>query len=64
MKRVASAVLVVGFLLVDFIFFHDIFKPGETTSLGQWLTGFLSIPVMATSLHSLLVRDGSFTAPR
>jgi len=54
MKKLIYIVLVLGFLFVDMIFFHDIFKPGETTSLGQWLTGILSIPVILLALQALL----------
>ena len=54
MKRLIYLVLILGFLFVDLIFFHDVFKPGETTSVGQWLTGLLSIPVIIISLLSLL----------
>lgn len=54
MKKLISVVLIIGFLFVDFLFFHDIFKPGETTPVSQWLTGILSIPVILLSLQSLL----------
>ena len=43
-----------GFLPVDFLFFHDIFKAGEATSLPQYMTGFLSILVFAICGQSLL----------
>jgi hypothetical protein len=33
--------------------FNDVFKPGETTSVGQWLTGILSILVIVVSVQSL-----------
>ena len=46
--------LIVGFLAVDFLFFHDLFKPGESTSLPQYMTGFLSIAVLAICSRSLL----------
>lgn len=49
--------LIVGFLFIDFLFFHDIFKPGEITTLPQYLTGLLSIPVMLLSLQALLRDD-------
>jgi hypothetical protein len=39
--------LIAGFLFVDFLFFHDLFKPGESTSLPQYMTGFLSVAVFA-----------------
>ncbi len=46
--------MIVGFLIVDFLFFHDVFKPGESTSLPQYMTGFLSIVVFAVCAQSLL----------
>ena len=54
MKKLISVILIVGFLFVDFLFFHDIFKPGETTSIAQYLTGVLSLPVFAVSIQELL----------
>jgi hypothetical protein len=54
MKKLVYIVLILGFLFVDLVFFHDVFKAGETTSLGQWLTGILSILVIAVSAQSLL----------
>jgi uncharacterized membrane protein len=54
MKKLTCIVLILGFLFVDLIFFHDVFKPGETTSIGQWLTGILSIPVFVISIQALL----------
>lgn len=54
MKKLLSAVLLIGFLFVDFVFFHDYFKPGEVTTLPQYLTGILSIPVIITSFQSLI----------
>lgn len=53
MVKLISIVLILGFLAVDFLFFHDIFKPGETISLAQYLTGLLSIPVFIISIRSL-----------
>jgi hypothetical protein len=47
-------VMIAGFLLVDLFFFHDVFKPGESTSLAQWMTGFLSVGVFAICGQSLL----------
>lgn len=46
--------LIVGFLAVDFLFFHDLLKPGESTSLPQYMTGFLSLAVFAICSRSLL----------
>lgn len=57
MKKLIYILLILGFLFVDLIFFHDVFKPGETTSIGQWLTGILSIPVFVISIQSLLKKD-------
>ena len=54
MRRVLDVVLIVGFLAVDVFFFHDVFKPGESTSLAQYLTGVLSLGVFAICAQSLL----------
>jgi hypothetical protein len=48
-KKALAVALIVGFLLVDFLFFHDIFKAGETVTFAQYLTGVLSIPVLIIS---------------
>ena len=54
MRRATDAGLIVGFLVVDFLFFHDILKTGEVTTLPQYMTGFLSILVFAVCSKSLL----------
>jgi hypothetical protein len=54
MRRVLDLGLIVGFLVVDFLFFHDIFKSGEVTTAPQYMTGFLSIVVFAVCSQSLL----------
>ena len=54
MRRVLDIALIVGFLAVDFLFFHDIFKVGEVTTVPQYTTGFLSILVFAICGDSLL----------
>lgn len=57
MKKGLAVVLIVGFLLVDLLFFHDILKPGEAITFPQFLTGVLSIPVLVLSALYLLRRD-------
>ncbi len=54
MRRLLDIGLIVGFLAVDFLFFHDIFKAGEVTTVPQYMTGFLSILVIAICSQSLL----------
>ena len=54
MKKLIYMVLVIGFLFVDMLFFHDFFKPGEVTTLPQYLTGILSLPVFYISIKELL----------
>jgi hypothetical protein len=54
MKQIVSISLILGFLFVDFLFFHDIFKPGEATTAAQYLTGLLSIPAIVIFAQSLL----------
>jgi len=53
MVKILSVILVIGFLFVDFLFFHDIMKPGEVITLPQYLTGFLSLLVFALAAKSL-----------
>jgi len=59
MRKLIYVVLILGFLFVDFLFFHDVFKPGEFTSVAQYLTGVLSIPVFVISIQSLLKTNKS-----
>ncbi len=54
MRRALNVFLIVGFLSVDFLFFHDVFKAGEVTTPAQYMTGFLSILVIAVCGESLL----------
>ncbi|HSX47383.1 MAG TPA: hypothetical protein VLF63_01270 [Patescibacteria group bacterium] len=54
MSKILSIVLIIGFLFIDMLFFHDIFKPGEVITLPQYLTGILSIPVIYISIQSLI----------
>jgi hypothetical protein len=60
LKRALAVVLIVGFLLVDFLFFHDVLKAGETITFPQYLTGLLSVPVIVLSFL-FLVRGGEST---
>lgn len=53
-NKFISIALILGFLFVDLLFFHDILKPGEVISLPQYLTGILSILVIVMSTQSLL----------
>jgi hypothetical protein len=54
MRKTLDMVLIAGFLVVDFFFFHDALKAGEIITLPQYLTGILSIIVIALSVQSLL----------
>ncbi len=54
MKRATDLLLIVGFLVVDVLFFHDLFKPGEHTALPQILTGLLSLIVIYRSAQSII----------
>ncbi len=56
MRKITDIILVLGFLVVDFLFFHDFLKAGEIITIPQYLTGLLSIPVFVISLQSLLKR--------
>lgn len=54
MKKALAVALIAGFLLVDFLFFHDVLKPGEVVTFPQYLTGVLSIPVLIIAALSLV----------
>ena len=54
MQKTLDIVLIIGFLFVDSLFFHDVFKAGEVTTLPQYITGILSILVIGKSAQSLL----------
>ena len=62
MRRLLDVGLIVGFLAVDFFFFHDIFKAGEVTTVPQYMTGVLSVFVFAICGKSLL-ESGRHPAP-
>lgn len=53
MQKLTDVVLILGFLFIDFILFHDYFKPGETTTVVQYLIGILSIVVFFRLGYSL-----------
>jgi hypothetical protein len=57
MKKALAVTLIVGFLVVDFLFFHDILKPGEVITFPEYLTGLLSIPVVLIAAGYLLRGD-------
>ncbi|HSW85352.1 MAG TPA: hypothetical protein VLF79_01915 [Candidatus Saccharimonadales bacterium] len=54
MKKLVAIILITGFLAVDFLFFHDILKPGETITLPQYLTGLLSLIVFVVAAQLYL----------
>jgi len=54
MRRALDVGLIGGFLAVDFLFFHDVLKAGEVTTLPQYMTGLLSIAVLTICGQSLL----------
>jgi hypothetical protein len=56
MKKALAIALILGFLVVDFLFFHDVFKAGERITFPQYLTGLLSVPVIIVS-GMFLLRD-------
>ena len=57
LQKLFHMILIAGFVLVDFIFFHDLFKPGNHSSFGQILTGLLSIIVFYMSINYLINID-------
>lgn len=62
MRKIIDVVLIAGFLAVDFFFFHDLFKVGEIITIPQYLTGGLSVIVIALSMWSLVRNDHALAA--
>jgi hypothetical protein len=54
MHKTLAVIFILGFLAVDFFFFHDFFKAGEIITFPQYLTGILSIPLLIVSTQTLL----------
>jgi hypothetical protein len=61
MNKLFDVVLIVGFVVMDFFFFHDAFKAGESISAAQYLAGALSVLVILRSLGSLLAAPARYT---
>jgi hypothetical protein len=59
MRQAVNVVLIVGFVMLDWLRFHDILKPGETPTAADWLTGSLSILVFYVAINSLVGRTAS-----
>lgn len=55
MRKSIDMVLIAGFLILDWLRFHDIFKP-EAPTVADWLTGALSLLVFYVALESLIGR--------
>ena len=64
MKKALAVTLIAGFLVVDFLFFHDILKPGEVITFAQYLTGLLSIPVILLAGQYLIRGEDALEAAR
>lgn len=64
MKKALAVTLIVGFLLVDFLFFHDVLKPGEVITFPQYLTGLLSVPVILVAALYLIRGDEELQSAR
>lgn len=55
MKRFVNLALLLGFLLLDWLIFHDFIKTHVLDyTFTEYLTGVLSVPVMIHSIKSAL----------
>jgi hypothetical protein len=57
MRKILDIILILGFLFVDWLIFHDVLKPGEAYTVTEILTGILSIGVFIVSIKSLFSRN-------
>lgn len=55
-NKIMDVVLILGFLVVDWLLFHDLFKAGESYTPVEFLTGILSLLVIVRAVMSLLSR--------
>jgi hypothetical protein len=53
MRQVIDATLIAGFIVLDWLRFHDILKP-EVPSAADLLTGLLSVGVFYVAMKSLV----------
>ncbi len=53
-EKAVHTTLIIGFSGVDWLFFHDLLKPGEGMSPAQLLVGLLSVLVFITSTAALV----------
>lgn len=52
-RTAIDVALIAGFLILDWLRFHDILKP-EAPTVADWLTGVLSMLVFYVALESLI----------
>ena len=53
MTKIINILVIVGFLMVDWLIFHDFLKMGEQYTFTEYLTGILSIFVFLICARSL-----------
>lgn len=53
MSYAVNIILIVGFIILDWLRFHDIFKP-EIPTAADWLTGALSLLVFYVAAKGVL----------
>jgi hypothetical protein len=54
MRTAVDAILITGFLFVDWLTFHDLLKVGEVFTFKDYLVGLLSLLVFVVAAQSLL----------
>ena len=54
MNYAINFMLVAGFIVLDWLRFHDIFKPEKPTA-ADWLTGALSLLVFYVAAKGILI---------
>jgi hypothetical protein len=52
--KLLIGLLLLSFLAIDWLTFHDVLKPAEDFTPVQYLMGVVSIPTMALLLRDLL----------
>jgi hypothetical protein len=53
MQKTVLVISILGFIVIDWLIFHDFLKTGETYTFTEYLTGVLSIVVISSNFYIL-----------
>lgn len=59
MRKVLIGIIILTFIAIDWLIFHDILKPGEKYTVVQYLTGMVSIPTVILLFLDIFKKDNA-----